>query len=219
MYKRWVTTFFHYYSKDLGVNMRKFIPLLLTFLFILTPTKAYGESNNNLDLSVYAKKVSFEFVNLKPGDSVSERFTISNNSVADFNYLVMGKSNNLINEDKLFQQLEVDIKDSSGRNVYRGKLHKLKDEIGSNLLKSKANEELTFCFKVPDELGNEYQGLETNFFIKFYVEGTFGGFLPTTGQGLPSSMNIVFIISASLGIIINSFLLIDIFQKTKKVTI
>jgi hypothetical protein len=201
--------------------MRKFIPLLLTFLFFITPIKVYGETDNNLDLTVSAKKVSFDFVNIKPGDSVTERFTISNKGVGDFNYLVMSKSNNnnLLYEDKLFQQLDVEIKDCSGRNLYKGKLHKLKDGFGPNLLKSRVNEEITFCFIVPYELGNEFQGQETHFYIKFYVEGTLGGFLPAslpaTGQRLPALMGIVAFIAASLGITIGGIHLITYIKKKK----
>jgi LPXTG-motif cell wall-anchored protein len=37
------------------------------------------------------------------------------------------------------------------------------------------------------ELGNEFQGLKTDFQIKIYVEGTLGGTIPLDGPKLPET--------------------------------
>jgi LPXTG-motif cell wall-anchored protein len=161
----------------------KRIFLILPLVFILlSPLKVYGENNSNdLDLTTNPGKVLFDLTNVKPGDSVIRDLTITNNGNKDFKYLT---SNNFISGSDLFyRKLDLKIKDNN-TVLYDGKLSKFA-KLEPRLLESKHNEKLIFNIQIPTDLGNEYQGLDTEFQLKFYVEGTLGGILPANGPKLP----------------------------------
>jgi LPXTG-motif cell wall-anchored protein len=156
----------------------------MIFSLILFPLRIFAEGNNTvINLTTNPEKVLVELTNIKPGDSVSRELTITNNGTDDFKYLT---SNSFVSGSNLFfRKLDLKIEDKS-TVLYDGKLSKF-NKLEPRLLESKHNEKLTFYIKVPTELGNEYQGLDTEFEFKFYVEGTLGGILPANGPKLPET--------------------------------
>jgi LPXTG-motif cell wall-anchored protein len=164
--------------------MKKIIHLFILFFLIFTPVSVYGEINNNeLDLTTNPGKVLFDLSNMKPGDSVTRNLTIGNNGNQDFNYIASSKF--LSGSEIFYNKLDLTVEDKNGQ-IYQGKLFEF-DKLAPRLLKSKQNENLTFFILMPMELGNEFQGLETEFQIKLYVEGTLGGVLPADGPKLPNT--------------------------------
>ncbi|MDF2791158.1 MAG: hypothetical protein K0S80_4260 [Neobacillus sp.] len=165
--------------------MRKltlFLSILIVFL--LVPEATYGEiQNNEIDLTTNPGKVLFDLTNMKPGDSVSRNLIIKNNGKQDFKYLASSKF--LSGSEIFYDKLELTIKDKNGI-IYQGKLFEF-NKMSPRLLKNNQNENLLFFVQVPMELGNEFQGLMTNFQIKLYVEGTLGGAIPADGPKLPAT--------------------------------
>ncbi len=164
--------------------MKKMIPLFVMVFLIFIPVSANGEINNNeIDLTTNPGKVLFDLSNMKPGDSVTRILTIGNNGKQDFNYIASSKF--LSGSEIFYNKLDLIVKDKNGP-IYQGKLFEF-NNLAPRILKSNQSENLTFFIKMPMELGNEFQGLDTEFQIKLYVEGTLGGVLPADGPKLPNT--------------------------------
>jgi LPXTG-motif cell wall-anchored protein len=177
----------------------KKIVLLLSILFVtLVPVQVYSETNNNvIDLTTNPGKVLFDLTNMKPGDSVTRNLSIGNYGNQDFKYIAASKF--LSGSEIFYNKLDLIVEDKNGP-IYQGKLFEF-DKLSPRILKSKQNENLTFFIKMPMELGNEFQGLNTEFQIKLFVEGTIGGVLPVDGPKLPntgSDMFNVLVVGAAL---------------------
>jgi LPXTG-motif cell wall-anchored protein len=155
------------------------------FFLVFIPLRTYGEAvyNNEIDLSINPGKVLFSLTNMKPGDSVTRIMTIGNNGKQDFNYVTSSKF--ISGSEIFYNKLDLIVEDKNGL-IYQGKLFEF-DKLAPRLLKSSHSENLTFIIKMPMELGNEFQGLATEFQIKLYVEGTLGGVLPADGPKLPNT--------------------------------
>ncbi|MCM3692725.1 TasA family protein [Neobacillus niacini] len=164
--------------------MKRKILFITIFFLLLIPTQSYGEINHNeIDLTTNPGKVLFDLTNMKPGDSVTRNLSIGNNGKQDFNYVASSKF--LSGSEIFYNKLDLIVEDKNGP-IYQGKLFEF-DKLSPRLLKSKQSEKLTFFIKMPMELGNEFQGLECEFQIKLYVEGTLGGILPADGPKLPNT--------------------------------
>jgi LPXTG-motif cell wall-anchored protein len=164
--------------------MRKMFILVTIFLLFITPIRVFGNTNTNqIDLTTNPGKVLFDLTNIKPGDSVSRNLSIGNNGNQDFNYIASSKF--LSGSEIFYNKLDLIVEDKNGP-IYQGKLFEF-DKLAPRLLKSKQSENVTFFIKMPMELGNEFQGLDTEFQIKLYVEGTLGGVLPADGPKLPNT--------------------------------
>ncbi|MCD4840288.1 LPXTG cell wall anchor domain-containing protein [Neobacillus sedimentimangrovi] len=162
--------------------MRKIYIYLSIFLLFLSPTRVYGETNNyEIDLTTDPSTILIDLTNVKPGDWVTRDLIIKNNGKQDFNYIFSSK---FLSGSRIFyNKLDLTIKDNSDV-LFEGKLFEFK-QLPPRLLKSKHNEKLQIHVKVPIDLTNEFQGLETEFQFKLYVEGTLGGVLPADGPKLP----------------------------------
>jgi LPXTG-motif cell wall-anchored protein len=163
--------------------MRKIVFLVSVIFVLLFPIQVYGTTNKEIDLTTDPGKVLFVLTNLKPGDSVTRNLTIGNNGNQDFKYFASSKF--LSGSEILYNKLDLIVEDKNGP-IYQGKLFEFENQL-PRLLKSKQSENLTFFIKMPMELGNEFQGLDTEFQIKLYVEGTLGGVLPADGPKLPNT--------------------------------
>jgi hypothetical protein len=153
-------------------------------LLVIIPTQVIAESDSNvIDLTTDPVKVLFDLSNVKPGDSVYRNLVIKNDGDQDFNYLSSSKFTSGLED--FYNKLDLVIKDSNGV-LYDGKLFKF-NKLEPRLLKSNKTDQLLFYIKVPDDLGNTFQGLRTEFQFKFYVEGTLGGLLPANGPRLPDT--------------------------------
>jgi LPXTG-motif cell wall-anchored protein len=167
----------------------KLVPPLLLIFVLLFPLAALGDVNNGeIDLTTRPGKVLFDLSNVKPGDSVVREFVISNNGIQDFSYITSSRF--LSGSEEFYNQLDLTIKDATGV-LYEGKLKDL-TSLDPRLLRSEHSETLLFLINIPMELGNEYQGLSTEFQLKLFVEGTLGGVLPADGPRLPNTATNMF---------------------------
>ncbi|WP_223701373.1 TasA family protein [Sutcliffiella deserti] len=188
------------------------ITLLLILLLVLS-TNAFAEPNSNLeiDLSTEPYSILFHLNNIKPGDSVTRELIVENNGSKDFKYLFTNRFMN--GSEKLYNELLLNVSVSKSV-LFEGKLKDF-EKLDSRPLKTGSSEELTFRIEIPYELGNEFQGLNSEFQFKLYVEGTLGGVLPVDNK-LPNTATEIFnfiVIGAgmfSLGT------LIFFYQKRKK---
>jgi LPXTG-motif cell wall-anchored protein len=164
--------------------MRKIFLLLTVSLLLVIPICVAGATTyNEIDLTTNPGKILFDLKNMKPGDSVTRNLSIGNNGKQDFNYIASSKF--LSGSEIFYNKLELIVEDKNGP-IFQGKLFEF-DNLSPRLLKSNQSENLTFFIKMPMELGNEFQGLDTEFQIKLYVEGTLGGVLPADGPKLPDT--------------------------------
>jgi LPXTG-motif cell wall-anchored protein len=164
--------------------MRKIFIRITVFLLLVTPMSVAGATTyNEIDLTTNPGKILFDLTNMKPGDSVTRNLSIGNNGNQEFSYIASSKF--LSGSEIFYNKLDLIVEDKNGP-IYQGKLFEFTN-LAPRILKSKQSENLTFFIKMPMELGNEFQGLESEFQIKLYVEGTLGGVLPADGPKLPNT--------------------------------
>ncbi|MEL3970702.1 TasA family protein [Rossellomorea oryzaecorticis] len=163
----------------------KVIILFIAFL-IFSPNIYQAEQDHyieqkELDISTSPHKIFFNISNLKPGDKITKQLTVLNKGTQDFTYLFTNKF--ITGSGKFYNELRLEVSDNKG-SLFKGKLkdfHKLE----SRELKTSSSEILIFTVEVPFELGNDFQGLNSEFQFKVFVEGTLGGVLPVDGPKLP----------------------------------
>jgi LPXTG-motif cell wall-anchored protein len=162
------------------------VTLLLIILMPFGTVNAETDKNE-IDLVTTPEKVFFDINNSKPGDVFTKSLNIKNNGKQDFKYLF---SNSFLNGSEMFyDELLLKVEDTEGV-LFDGKLKDF-EKLDPRELKSNSSEKLTFYVEFPYELGNEYQGLSTEFQFKFYVEGTLGGVIPVDNK-LPNTATDMF---------------------------
>ncbi|MRG85024.1 LPXTG cell wall anchor domain-containing protein [Salinibacillus xinjiangensis] len=156
--------------------------LLISFLIIFLFPSFLGASptteNKEIDISTSPHKVFFNLQNIKPGDHSTKEMTISNNGEQDFIYIFSQRFLN--GSTKLYDEILLKVNDADG-TLFDGKLKDF-EKLEGRELKSGESEVLIFEVEMPYELGNEFQGLATEFQFKVYVEGTLGGILPVDNK-------------------------------------
>ncbi|WP_113928310.1 TasA family protein [Bacillus sp. P14.5] len=163
--------------------------ITIILVLFLIPIKSYAETNNNqLDVSTSPHKILFDLTNLKPGDTISRDLLVINNGEQDFHYIISNKFTG--GSKKFYNQLLLEISDEKGI-IFKGNLNDF-SKLDSRSLKSRDQENILFHVEIPYELGNEYQGLTSDFQFKIFVEGTLGGVLPADGPKLPNTATDVF---------------------------
>jgi hypothetical protein len=166
-----------------GRKMRRMI-LAIIILWMCLPVKVFSAVNNEeIDMSIDAQKVLFDISNSKPGDSFERVLTVQNNQNESFDY--NADSNFTEGSKDFYEQLLLKVEDVNGTVLYEGLLSEF-SKFASRPLAGGEKEELFFTIKVPEELGNEFQGVFADFQIKLYAEGTIGGILPADGPKIPS---------------------------------
>lgn len=151
------------------------IILYLTSLTVLIMFVAHIFNNpyfiyantDKISISTNPQGVLFDATNIKPGDKFERKLTVKNEGELDFYY--QSESKKVSGSDKLFNQLLLEVFDSEGNNLYEGSLAGFKG-FEARFLPSFEDEELTFIAEFPEESGNEFQGLETQFAIIFFAE-------------------------------------------------
>lgn len=190
------------------------VMVIILFLFFLFPVMVLSEERDpskQLDLSTNPGNVMFDLSNMKPGDSINRNLVVSNNGIQDFSYII---SNNFKSGDLVFyNQLNLII-ENENRVLYDGKLNKF-ERLDPRILESSRKEYLYFNVKIPVELGNEFQGLESDFQFKIYVEGTLGGVLPVDNK-LPTTGSEMFNLLATGTAILLAGLILFAYVKRKK---
>ncbi|MGY3714789.1 LPXTG cell wall anchor domain-containing protein [Sutcliffiella cohnii] len=163
--------------------MKKII--ILTLMLLLIPFTTFAETitqDAEVDLYIKPHKELFNLRNVKPGDRAERLLTVGNSGKQNFNYIV---SNKFVSGSEKFYN-ELLLKVFSGKDLlYEGMLHEF-SKLDPRKLASKEEEDLTFDIEIPYELGNEFQGLATQFQFNIYVEGTLGGVLPVDNK-LPTT--------------------------------
>ncbi|MCM3669756.1 LPXTG cell wall anchor domain-containing protein [Mesobacillus maritimus] len=200
------------------MNFKKIIGLIfvgyvITIFLVPYSNPVTSAEVRKIDLVTTPEKVLFDVTNMKPGDYAARTLKITNSGADDFNYLF--NSDKKSGSEKLYNALHIIVSDEKGE-LYNGSLGEFK-KLDPRALASQASEELVFTVEFPTHLGNEYQGLECEVELKFYVEGTMGGVLPVDGPKLPNtatnSFNLILIGFVLLG---GGFILYRYLNKKKR---
>jgi LPXTG-motif cell wall-anchored protein len=193
--------------------------LLFSFLVILLvfslPIKTYADTTTEfkeIDIATSPNKIFFNLSDLKPGDRSTKVLTVSNNGKQDFNYLFTNRF--LTGSKKFYDAILLKVSDQKGE-LFSGKLNYF-EKLDARFLSSGTSEQLTFTIEIPYELGNEYQGLGSEFQFKFYVEGTLGGVLPPDGPKLPNTATDIFNLLAAGSILTTIGATLFFIQKRRK---
>src|SRR5690606_38529484 len=120
-----------------------------------------------IDIETSPTKSVFNMNKMIPGDTATREVVISNNGKDEFKYL--SKLSFVSGSKKLYDSLLLKISDAD-EDIYSGKLSDF-NKMTPRYLSNNDQETLYFTIEMPYELGNDYQGLATEFELKFYVEG------------------------------------------------
>lgn len=156
---------------------------VLVLIFSLTIINSFAANNQEIDIATSPERILFDLTNLKPGDWAERTLTIKNNGKQDFKYL--SSSNLKGGSKKFYNELLLKISDKD-QVLFDGKMKDF-SRLDPRFIAKNSFEVLFFKVVVPEELGNEFQGLGSEVEFKFYVEGTLGGTLPVDGPKLPET--------------------------------
>ncbi|WP_042222424.1 hypothetical protein [Oceanobacillus manasiensis] len=153
------------------MNKRFFISSLIVLLCAFVPlgyVSADDASNTSeeLDIKLSPNDYLFQVQNMKPGDWAPRNLIVSNNGRQHFDYQI--ELRNTQDEEKLFNELIIEVMDGD-EILYKGNLPNF--EIQERNLASGKQEELKFTVFFPEHLGNEFQGLATEFILIVTAEG------------------------------------------------
>ncbi len=162
-------------------NIRFSISILIIIMILFAPGTLQAEENNNeqkdIDISVSPSPVLFNLTNVKPGDSMTRKITVENKGSQDFQYLFTNTF--LSGSEKFYNELLLVI--SKGKeSLVEGKVKDFK-KMDLRTLESGSSEIFEITVEIPYELGNEFQGLSTEFQFNFLVEGFDGAVSPVGG--------------------------------------
>lgn len=186
----------------------------LTLLFFVSIPKTSASSNTpDIDIATSPESVLFDISNLKPGDWANRTIIIENNGTEDFKYLTQGKLKQ--GSEKLYNELLLRISDKD-KVLFDGKLKDF-NKLDPRFLAKNSSEQLFFKVVVPEQLGNDFQGLDCEVQFKFYVDGTLGGLLPANGPKLPETgTNMYNILVTGVALILGGALLQFYFRLRRK---
>jgi LPXTG-motif cell wall-anchored protein len=165
-----------------------------------------------IDIATSPHKIFFNLSNLKPGDRATKILTVFNKGKQDFGYVF--SNHFLTGSEKFYNTLLLNVSDQKGE-LFSGKLKDF-EKLDARFLSSGTSEQLTFTIEIPYELGNEYQGLSSEFQFKFYVEGTLGGVLPPDGPKLPNTATDIFNLLVAGSILTTIGATLYLIQKKRK---
>lgn len=206
--------------------MKKFILAILLCLpitMISFPVQLMAVTNENdtvnqvaqkeIDIATSPHKIFFNLSNLKPGDRVTKVLTVNNKGKQDFSYLFSNKF--LTGSEKFYNELLLKVSDKD-KVLYEGKINDF-HKLDARSLKNGSQEKLVFTVEIPFELGNDFQGLGSEFQFKLYVEGTMGGVLPVDGPKLPNTATGMFnLMALGAALIIGGFVFLSVLNKRRQ---
>ncbi|MGC7870034.1 hypothetical protein ACPUYX_00730 [Desulfosporosinus sp. SYSU MS00001] len=144
-----------------------FVTVGLTMVFFLIPTSsvfAVEARNENLGITISPGKELIRVKNMAPGDKVSAPLTVINKGKKDFSLDISAE---MERGDKLYNKLDLIITDPKDNSpMYSGKLSGLKD-LDLGILDISKNKTLNIAVGLPNDAGNEYQGIYTS--MKFVL--------------------------------------------------
>lgn len=148
------------------------ILLGVMFLHLLFPIHVmHGEAKEETDLlmDVTPETTLFDIENMKPGDWAPRSITVENNGNIHFMYDMHMENNG---EEKLFNVLFMEITDGHSE-LYNGTLADFSSLTGREVL-SGDEENIQITIRFPEDLGNNYQGLDMHFTLIFTAEAKDG---------------------------------------------
>ncbi|WP_188454451.1 hypothetical protein [Virgibacillus oceani] len=167
--------------------MKKILLFGITFILFMLPFvypghSVSGETNSEseIDIGITPSEYLFDIENMKPGDWAPREIVVQNNGLKEFKYVTTVQNEG--GSKKLFNELLLEIEDGNGE-IYNGKLTDFKG-ISPRTLAPSSDEKLTFTIRFPEELGNDFQGLSSNFLIIFTAEGNNSGTDEETSGGV-----------------------------------
>lgn len=165
---------------------KSFVILIIVTIYSLYSPLSLINANGTkkeIDISTSPEKVFFDIKSGRPGDTYIKEIEVKNNGDQDIKYLF---SNSFLNgSEKFYNELLLKVEDKNGV-IFDGKFKDLQ-KLDSRELKRHASEILKFNIYIPIELGNEFQNLNSEFQLRFFVDGTNGGVLSVAGYKLPNS--------------------------------
>lgn len=143
----------------------RMITTLLSICFVLfgMPYFIMAEGDEEeVSIQISPQSVLYDIENMKPGDWAPRTVTIKNNGKRHFSYHVQINNKG---PEKLLHELLLEI-ETAGDYLYNGKVSDF-SQLSSRELNAGQKEDLEFTIRFPEHLGNEYQGLDTNFSLTF----------------------------------------------------
>ncbi|OIK11410.1 LPXTG cell wall anchor domain-containing protein [Bacillus sp. MUM 13] len=151
--------------------------LLVIYSFIYPSVSEASEQE--IDIETNPDQFLFKVGNLKPGDWMPREITIRNAGKRDFNYYSFVEKKH--SEKELFVNLTLSVQDKNNHFLYKGKLADFKG-FPPRFLKSGRSETLQYTVKMPEELGNEFQGSAAAALFKFYAQEPDSAVTPPSGN-------------------------------------
>lgn len=159
--------------------------LLIGVMSLFSPVSVFaekGESDKSkLKFSISPSDSLFNIHNMKPGDWAPRTLVVKNSGSKELNYTMQLENTG---DKKLFNELLMEIK-SGNNELYQGKNSKF-TALHARKLEAGGEENLDITIRFPEHLGNEFQGLDAAFILKFTAEGKGNSSVPvevaTRGQ-------------------------------------
>lgn len=147
----------------------KSLPLILVIISIII---AIGNgqkvlAQEGVNIAVEVEDGFFNIGNLSPGNSEQSTLTVKNVGNIDFSYKT--KINYMAGSELLFNTIVLEVSDGE-KVIFKGKLSEL-NSIEERFLRKTSKENLLFSFGLPEEAGNEYQGLSTKLELNVNAKG------------------------------------------------
>jgi LPXTG-motif cell wall-anchored protein len=192
--------------------------LLTTVIFFPIGKTGADTSTPEIDLSLSPGNYLFTIDQFKPGDWANRTLTIQNKGNQNFTYNMSAKHE--VGSKMLYENLMLIVKNSN-ETLYSGALSDFKG-LDPRFLSHFTEEDLKFTIEFPDELGNEFQGLETEVAFQFTTIGTgvgaddpiipsdspgesigsTTGSLPNTGESYPLLMTVIGVLIMTTGVVL-----------------
>lgn len=130
--------------------------------------KVLAKERKEIDLSLTPKEMLFDVTkDMKPGDWAKRSIRVNNEGAAGLLYTMSAEFTE--GSKKLYDGLTLEVKDQQERVLYNGSLSGF-TKLTGRTLSAGQSEQLQYIVRFPEELGNEYQGLETQVKFVFYAE-------------------------------------------------
>lgn len=145
-------------SKYVLVCVAGVIVFLLVFRESAGLSAAVTAAGTEFGISTYPSSGFLSAPNMAPGDLVSAPLTVKNEGDLDFSYDITANMAN--GSDLYYDVLKLEIRDSTDNIVFAGQLKELSGLV-LGILGAGGTQVFNFSVGLPEECGNEYQGLGT----------------------------------------------------------
>lgn len=199
--------------------------LLIAFPTSIVLAESHSHKQSQISMEVLPAHALFQIENMKPGDWAERSVIVRNNGKAAATYQMTLEINGT---KKLFNELTLEIKDSQ-MELFNGKLANFTSLALKDLAPGK-EQELQMIVRFPEHLGNEFQGLETDFSLLFTATGKTddvtiegvdangnGDSFQSSGTTLPETATNIFKLLLIGGVLIALGGLVMIYQKVKSI--